>query len=100
MKLVTQAMIFAAQKHDGAVRKASSIPYILHPMEAAAVAATITDDQEVLAATVLHDVMEDCGVSYEELLARFGVRVEDLVCVTEDGCMTLNALSRDFRVIG
>ena len=72
MKLVTQAMIFAAQKHDGAVRKASNIPYILHPMEAAAVAATITDDQEVLAATVLHDVMEDCGVSYEELLVRFG----------------------------
>ena len=74
MKLVTQAMIFAAQKHDGAVRKASNIPYILHPMEAAAVAATITDDQEVL-----HDVMEDCGVSYEELLARFGARVADLV---------------------
>ena len=72
-------MIFAAQKHDGAVRKASNIPYILHPMEAAAVAATITDDQEVLAATVLHDVMEDCGVSYEELLARFGARVADLV---------------------
>jgi len=79
MKLVTQAMIFAAQMHDGAVRKASNIPYIVHPMEAAAIAATITDDQDVLAATVLHDVMEDCGVSYEELKERFGVRVADLV---------------------
>jgi len=79
MKLVTQAMIFAAQMHDGAVRKASNIPYIVHPMEAAAIAATITDDQEVLAAAVLHDVMEDCGVSFEELKERFGSRVADLV---------------------
>lgn len=79
MKLVTQAMIFAAEMHDGAVRKASNIPYIVHPMEAAAVAASITDDQEVLAATVLHDVMEDCGVSFEELEARFGRRVAELV---------------------
>ena len=79
MELVTQAMIFAAQKHDGAVRKASRIPYIVHPMEAAAIAASITDDQEILAAAVLHDVMEDCGVSYGELHARFGKRVADLV---------------------
>ena len=67
MELVTQAMIFAAEKHDGAVRKASNIPYIVHPMEAAAIAATLTDDQEVLAATVLHDVMEDCGVTFEAI---------------------------------
>ena len=79
MELVTQAMIFAATMHDGAVRKASNIPYIVHPMEAAAIAATITDDQEVLAAAVLHDVMEDCGVSFEALRERFGERVADLV---------------------
>lgn len=79
MKLVTQAMIFAAQMHDGAVRKGSKIPYIVHPMEAAAIAASLTDDPHILAAAVLHDVMEDCGVSYEELLARFGSRVAELV---------------------
>jgi len=79
MTLVTQAMIFAAQMHDGAVRKGSDIPYIVHPMEAAAIAATLTDDPHVIAATALHDVMEDCGVSYEELHARFGPRVADMV---------------------
>lgn len=79
MTLVTQAMIFAAQKHDGAVRKGTGIPYIVHPMEAAAIAATMTDDPEILAATVLHDVMEDCGVSFEELRERFGERVARLV---------------------
>lgn len=79
MTLVTEAMIFAAQMHDGAVRKGSTIPYIVHPMEAAAIAATLTDDPHVIAATVLHDVMEDCGVTHEELEARFGARVADLV---------------------
>ena len=41
MTLVTQAAIFAANAHDGATRKGSGIPYIVHPMEAAAIAATI-----------------------------------------------------------
>ena len=79
MTLVTEAMIFAARMHDGAVRKGSSIPYIVHPMEAAAIAATLTDDPHIIAATALHDVMEDCGVGYEELEARFGARVAQLV---------------------
>ena len=79
MNLVTQAMIFAAEMHDGAVRKGSRIPYIVHPMEAAAIAASLTDDPQVLAAAVLHDVMEDCGVPYEELVQRFGARTAQLV---------------------
>ena len=100
MELVTQAMIFAAARHDGAVRKASNIPYIVHPMEAAAIAATITDDQEVLAATVLHDVMEDCGVSFEELKERFGARVADLVRADSHNqgkfaCASWNARKRE-----
>lgn len=79
MTLVTQAAVFAATAHDGAVRKGSQIPYIVHPMEAAAIASSITDDPQVVAAAMLHDVMEDCGVSFEELRARFGERVAVLV---------------------
>lgn len=79
MTLVTQAVSFAAKAHDGAFRKGSHIPYILHPMEAAAIAATITQDEEVIAAAVLHDVMEDCGVTAAELERRFGARVAALV---------------------
>ena len=78
MTLVTQAAVFAAHAHDGATRKGSQIPYIVHPMEAAAIAATLTDDPDVVAAAMLHDVMEDCGVSFEELRARFGERVATL----------------------
>ena len=79
MTLVSDAMIFAASAHDGMQRKGTRIPYILHPGEVAAIAATLTDDEEVLAAAILHDVMEDCGVSEETLCTRFSARVAALV---------------------
>ena len=79
MTLLTQAVIFAANAHDGATRKGSRTPYIVHPMEAAAIAAALTRDEEVIAAAALHDVAEDCGVSEEELAQRFGARVAQLV---------------------
>lgn len=80
MTLMSMAAVFAAQAHDGLFRKGTAVPYITHPMEVAAIAATLTDDEEILAAAVLHDVMEDCGVTEEELAARFGARVAYLVC--------------------
>ena len=77
--LLSRAVAFAARAHDGQVRKGGTLPYIVHPMEAAAIAATMTDDGEVLSAAVLHDVAEDCGVTAEELRQRFGPRVAALV---------------------
>ena len=79
MTLVSDAMIFATQAHDGALRKGTNLPYIVHPAEVAAIAATLTDDPQILAAALLHDVMEDCGVSEDELAQRFGARVAQLV---------------------
>jgi len=79
MTLVSDAMIFAARAHDGMLRKGTNRPYIVHPAEVLAIAATLTDDPEILAAALLHDVMEDCGVSEETLAARFGVRVARMV---------------------
>ena len=85
MTLVSDAMIFAACAHDGMLRKGTSLPYIVHPAEVAAIAATLTDDPHILAAALLHDVMEDCGVGEEELVQRFGPRVAQLVkSETED----------------
>lgn len=49
-------------------------PYILHPMEAAVIAGTLTQDPEVLAAAVLHDTVEDAGVTLEEICAACGER--------------------------
>ena len=74
-----QAVAFAAYAHDGQTRKGTALPYMVHPMEAAAIAATMTNDPEVLAAAVLHDVMEDCGVTEAELRSKFGKRIAMLV---------------------
>lgn len=84
MTLVSRAVEFAAKSHDGAVRKGTSIPYIVHPMEAAAIAASITDDPEILAAALLHDVIEDCGVSAETLCSLFGARVAEIVAAESE----------------
>ena len=66
-------------------RKKSSAPYILHPMEAAVIVGTMTDDQNLIAAAALHDVVEDAGITIEEIEERFGKRVRELVqSETED----------------
>jgi myo-inositol-1(or 4)-monophosphatase len=82
--ILDRAILFATEAHRGAFRKGTRIPYILHPLEAAAIAATITVDCEVLAAAVLHDVIEDTAVTEEELLEVFGSRVAELVCAESE----------------
>ncbi len=85
MELVSEAVTFAVKAHDGMRRKKSDIPYILHPMEAAVIVGTMTDDQNIIAAAALHDVVEDAGVTIEEIEKRFGKRVRELVeSETED----------------
>lgn len=79
MDLVTEAIKFAADAHDGMRRKMSGAPYILHPMEAAVIVGTMTDDQEVIAAAALHDVVEDAEVSIDDIERKFGTRVRQLV---------------------
>ena len=79
LTLLDRAIIFAAKAHASAVRRDGHTPYILHCTEAAAIAATMTQDQEVLAAAVLHDVVEDTDVTAETLEAEFGSHVAQLV---------------------
>ena len=79
MELVSEAIAFAVKAHDGMRRKKSSTPYILHPMEAAVIVSTMTDDQNLIAAAALHDVVEDAGIALEEIEERFGKRVRELV---------------------
>ena len=85
MELVSEAIAFAVKAHDGMRRKKSESPYILHPMEAAVIVGTMTDDQNLIAAAALHDVVEDAGVTIEEIEEKFGKRVRELVVAeTED----------------
>ena len=85
MELVSEAIAFAVRAHDGMRRKKSEAPYILHPMEAAVIVGTMSDDQNLIAAAALHDVVEDAGVTIEEIEEKFGKRVRELVgSETED----------------
>ena len=85
MELVSEAIIFAVKAHDGMRRKKNKSPYILHPMEASVIVSTMTDDQEVIAAAALHDVVEDAGIKMETIEEVFGTRVRELVeSETED----------------
>jgi myo-inositol-1(or 4)-monophosphatase len=85
MELVSEAIAFAVKAHDGMRRKKSSTPYILHPMEAAVIVSTMTADQNMIAAAALHDVVEDAGITIEEIEEKFGKRVRELVSSeTED----------------
>lgn len=85
MDKVTVAIEFAAKAHDGMVRKKDKTPYILHPLEAAVIVGTMTDDSDVISAAVLHDVVEDTEITIEEIEEKFGIRVRVLVeSETED----------------
>ena len=85
MELVSEAIAFAAKAHDGMRRKKSDAPYILHPMEASVIVGTMTNDQNLIAAAALHDVVEDTDITIEEIEEKFGKRVRELVqSETED----------------
>ena len=77
--LLDRAIVFAVDAHAGMLRKGTQTPYIAHPLEALAIAAGITVDEEVLAAAVLHDVLEDTAVTAEQMRSEFGDRVLALV---------------------
>ena len=82
--LLDRAIIFAVKAHAGTERRGKGFPYIVHPMEAVEIVATISPDQELLAAAALHDTVEDTDVTVEQLRAEFGDRVAELVASESD----------------
>ncbi|MBQ9476085.1 MAG: bifunctional (p)ppGpp synthetase/guanosine-3',5'-bis(diphosphate) 3'-pyrophosphohydrolase [Bacteroidales bacterium] len=82
--LLDRAIQFAVKAHGGTERRGKGFPYVVHPLEAVAIAATISPDQEILAAAALHDVLEDTCVTAEELEKEFGHRVTQLVMEETD----------------
>ncbi len=77
--LLDRAIVLAVKSHAGTERRGKGFPSIVHPLEAMAIVATMTSDQEMLAAAVLHDTVEDTDVTLEEIRAEFGDRVATLV---------------------
>lgn len=77
--ILDRAIIFAVNAHQGTERRGKGFPYIVHPLEAVEIVATMTTDQELLAAAVLHDTVEDTNVTLDDIRREFGERVAKLV---------------------
>jgi len=86
--LVDEAYDFALQCHMGQLRQ-SGEPYLAHPVDTAMTVADLQLDGACVAAALLHDVSEDCGVPLEDIEARFGAEVEGMV----EGVTRLDKLS-------
>lgn len=85
MNKLERAIEFALDKHKGIKRKIDDSPYILHPLEVALIVSTMTNDEDVLAAAVLHDTVEDTDATIDEINSMFGERTAALVASeTED----------------
>lgn len=82
--ILDSAIIFAVNAHRGQLRKGSNAPYILHPMEVAAIVGSMTEDEEVIAAAVLHDTVEDTAATLEEIKEQFGSRIAELVAAESE----------------
>ena len=82
--LLDHAITFAVKAHQGVERRGKGFPYIVHPMEAVCIVATMTNDQELLAAAALHDVIEDTDTTADDLKKEFGERVAMLVEAESD----------------
>jgi GTP pyrophosphokinase len=89
---VRQAYRFADEAHLGQLRS-SGEPYITHPIAVATQCAAWKLDAQALMAALLHDAMEDCGVTKPELIERFGAPVAELV----DGLTKLDKLQFNTR---
>ncbi|MBP3856797.1 MAG: HD domain-containing protein [Ruminiclostridium sp.] len=79
MNLLEEAIIYSTIMHQGKLRKINNSPYILHPLEVAQILSGMTDDMEIIAAGVLHDIVEDTDGTLKEIEKRFGKRVAVLV---------------------
>ena len=78
LSIIRDAYRYAAEAHEGQTRL-SGEPYVEHPLQTASYLADMKLDPTALAAALLHDVMEDCDVRFEELEREFGGEVARLV---------------------
>lgn len=92
LEMVRRAYRYADEAHLGQLRN-SGEPYITHPIAVAAQCAEWKLDAQALSAALLHDAMEDCGISKTDLVEHFGIQVADLV----DGLTKLDKLEFNTR---
>jgi (p)ppGpp synthase/HD superfamily hydrolase len=82
--LTRNALAFANERHAGQRRDVDDLPFVTHPVEVACLLHEAGYSDEVVAAGVLHDVLEDTDAERSELETRFGSRVAELVAAVSD----------------
>ena len=87
-KLITKAYLYAFEKHFGQKRHTGE-DYIVHPLNVAYILAEINADYQTICAALLHDTIEDCDVTKEELASEFSAEIANLV----DGVTKINRLN-------
>jgi GTP pyrophosphokinase len=90
--LLRKAYVFSAKEHHGQVRR-SGEPYLIHPLNVAALLADMRADDVSLVVGLLHDILEDTGVTKEDLTRHFGPEVAELV----DGVTKIGKFTFDSR---
>ena len=78
LKTIEKAYLFAKEKHAGQYRKTGE-DYIIHPLNVAMILTIIYADYQTISAGFLHDVLEDCDCTAEEMTERFGSEITKLV---------------------
>ena len=77
--LINKAKMLAGKAHEGQFRKYSGMPYIVHPIEVATIVQSVDHTDEMIAAALLHDVVEDTDYSFEDIAKEVSPEVADLV---------------------
>lgn len=77
IRLIQKAYIYAAQAHNGQ-KRLSGEDYIVHPLKATQILLTMKPDASTIQACILHDVIEDTPITYDDILAEFWKEVADL----------------------
>ena len=84
MDIFERALEFARRAHDGQKRKYTGTPYIAHAIEVSSILAMFGQPDNVVVAGLLHDTIEDCGVTADDLSLNFGEQVAQLVLEVTD----------------
>lgn len=83
--MIQKAIEYAIRAHEGQCRKSTTIPYIVHPIEVGIILSRYGFEEEIVAAGILHDVLEDTEITLEDLKRDFGEMIAKLVWeVSED----------------
>ena len=89
MNTIEQAIVFAAKAHKNQTRKVANIPYITHPFAVGMYLQKANCSEEVIAAGILHDTLEDTETTFDELQELFGERIANLVLAASENDQSL-----------